>query len=555
MTTYYFPYTVNMSVSADFVINRNYLDTQFEGYKLNATSLPICTKNILDGIDIVYPTDDQYSFIQQREYSIHDHIHCDPWDSLSVYYVNSEWKIKCFTVPSKEPINVEEPFEVWEIPNSKQRLVGRSNVTICFASNDLVALSDGGGTIFILSTGDRHQRSSKWKSLHFEEMEKPGRIVDAKSPNLGEVHMLFAYVDSKQTYLSHLHLKSSDGEQWKLERKRVIYGKSILDYAALALDCSVMYIVSQEELKSQELIDEEKKPVIENVKSFEWQQNYEEVKLWLDVECNKQPTIKVSASELTVTVPEKTLLKGQLYRPIEEGLTVWTLTNSKLEIVMSKRDEGTMWPKIFEVSDLHGKEISDPDLVAEIHSKLAHLTSEREDVGGATVLNSGQLEECDINDGDRRAFFAYDLSSATINSIHKVELGSGQWLMHGPRSLKGPPRFCIRSDVDGIVCEVTKEHKLSHTATICAFGFIQASKSSRIFSFFPADISYAGVVDAGGRIFLYKGGLRPGPKTSWGTQYVLSLADEERMLGIHASSHHIFLLSNHQLHVIGLSHS
>lgn len=45
---------------------------------------------------------------------------------------------------------------------------------------------------------------------------------------------------------------------------------------------------------------------------------------------------------------------------------------------MSKRDEGTMWPKIFELSDWHGKEINDPDLVAEIHSKLAHLTSETE---------------------------------------------------------------------------------------------------------------------------------------------------------------------------------
>ncbi|CAH1400136.1 unnamed protein product [Nezara viridula] len=503
-------------------------------------------------IDIVYPSDDQYSFIQQREYSIHDHIHSDPWDSLSVYYVDSEWKIKCLTVPSEESVDVEGPFEVWEIPKTKQRTLGRSNVTICFASEDLVVISDGAGTLFILSSGSRHQGRSKWKSLHFEEIESPGRIVDAKSPKQGEIHLLYIHVDSKQTYLSHLYLTSNEGEQWKLQRRRAVYGKSTLDYAALSSDCSVMYIVSQEELKSQEVIDEEKKPVIENVKSFEWQQNYEEVKLWLDLHCNKQPTIKVSASELVVTVSEKTLLKGQLYRPIEEGLTVWTATNSKLEIVMSKRDEGTMWPKIFEVSDWHGKEISDPNLVAEIHSKLAHLTSETEDVGGATVLNSGQLEECDINDGDRRAFFAYDLSSANIISIHKVELGSGQWLMHGPKSLNRPPRFCIRSDVDGIVCEVTKEHKLSHTATICAFGFIQASKASRIFSFFPADMSYAGVVDAGGRIFLYKGGLRPGLKTSWGIQYVLSLPNEKRVLGVHATSHHIFLLSNQQLHVVGL---
>lgn len=544
-----------MAVSADFIINRNYLDTKFEGYKLNTASLPISTKTILDGIDIVYPSDDQYSFIQQREYSIHDHIHNDPWDSLSVYYVDSEWKIKHLIVPSKETTDVEGPFEVWEIPKNKLRAVGRSNVTICFASQDLVTVSDGGGTIFIISSGERQQGSSKWKTLHFEEMASPGRIVDAKSPTPGEIHLLFVHVDSKQTYLSHLYLTSSEGEQWKLEKRRVVYGKSTLDYAVLSLDCSVMYIASQEELKSQEVIDEEKKPAIANFKSFEWQQNYEEIKLWLDLGCDKQPTIKVSASELTVTFPEKTLLKGQLYRPIEEGLTVWTVTNNKLEIVMSKRDEGTMWPKIFELSDWHGKEISDPDLVAEIHSKLAHLTSETEDVGGATVLNSGQLEECDIDDGDRKTFFAYDLSSAAIHYIHKVEIGSGQWLMHGPKSLEGPPRFCIRSDVDGIVCEVTKEHKLSHAATICAFGFIQASKSSRIFSFFPSDMSYAGVVDAGGRIFLYKGGLRPGPKRSWGTQYVLSLANEERVLGVHATSHHIFLLSNQQLHVVGMSFS
>lgn len=39
-----------MAVGADFVINRNYLDTKFEGYKLNTDSLPICTKSILNGI-------------------------------------------------------------------------------------------------------------------------------------------------------------------------------------------------------------------------------------------------------------------------------------------------------------------------------------------------------------------------------------------------------------------------------------------------------------------------------------------------------------------------
>ena len=45
---------------------------------------------------------------------------------------------------------------------------------------------------------------------------------------------------------------------------------------------------------------------------------------------------------------------------------------------MSKRDEGSMWPKLFEGTDFQGKEISDSNLVAEIHSKLAHLTSETE---------------------------------------------------------------------------------------------------------------------------------------------------------------------------------
>lgn len=547
-------------MTTDLQVNREYLDTKFQGYKLNTAVLSLHSKHVPEGIFVVRPSDDQYSFLQQREFSLYNHLHSDPWDPCSVYIITSEKKIKKIIVDNKDDGRLDVFYDVWEIPVSEGIISGQFNISICFVTADLVIVSDGAGSLHILSTGDRKQTSGLWKEIHCEDVNKPIRIADARCLSSTEIHCLCCYVDNKQSYVTHYYFTSKEKNIWHLERTETLFGKGSLDYIALDCNCQNAYIVGQVELKSQEFIDEEnKKPSDDSKKkeiSFEWQQNYDEIKLWLRITEDQKPAVHPTSQQLQIKAPDgKIILQGKLYRPIEPELTVWQHIKkeeeeAKFEITLSKRDEGNMWPLLFESSEFHGKEVLDSEIVADIHSKLAHLTSESQDVGGATVLNSGQLEECDITDGEGRLLVQYDLTSSLIPPIHKIELGNGQWLMCGPRSVKHPPHFCLRSDVDGIVWEI-RGKTLQHKATLCAYGFVQASKSSRLFSFLPSDSSYSGLVDADGRVFIYCGGVRPNNKGEWGSQHIVSLG-KTKILGVYATSMNVFILSENDLYAIKL---
>lgn len=49
----------------------------------------------------------------------------------------------------------------------------------------------------------------------------------------------------------------------------------------------------------------------------------------------------------------------------------------RLEIVVCKHQEGQMWQYLVQNDD-RGEEVMDPELVSEIHERLAHLCSESE---------------------------------------------------------------------------------------------------------------------------------------------------------------------------------
>ena len=70
----------------------------------------------------------------------------------------------------------------------------------------------------------------------------------------------------------------------------------------------------------------------------------------------------------------------------------------RLEVILVKQEIGLMWQELV-VGNKDGEEVSDPAVVAEVHSCLAHLTSDKEVTetgdGCAPSFNMDQLEECD----------------------------------------------------------------------------------------------------------------------------------------------------------------
>lgn len=71
------------------------------------------------------------------------------------------------------------------------------------------------------------------------------------------------------------------------------------------------------------------------------------------------------------------LLSGPLYQSISADLTTWNTKNNILEILLSKQEEGLMWPELV-IGDTSGEFLVDICIADEVHKKLGHLCDETE---------------------------------------------------------------------------------------------------------------------------------------------------------------------------------
>ncbi len=134
---------------------------------------------------------------------------------------------------------------------------------------------------------------------------------------------------------------------------------------------------------------------VESEPLYEWNQDENSISVTMklpmevrkdDVAVNIEPRrLHVEAVVVNAdTVPEKIGFAGELSSVVKPDESTWTLTRvegkwSQLEVVLSKGggegEEKVSWKELIK-SCKRGRETVDPAVAAEIHERLAHLTSE-----------------------------------------------------------------------------------------------------------------------------------------------------------------------------------
>lgn len=62
------------------------------------------------GIDQVFPSEDQFSFVHMKVFSLHNHLFSDPWSENSVYFLDSSFKINKANVHKDVSVNKDMYF-------------------------------------------------------------------------------------------------------------------------------------------------------------------------------------------------------------------------------------------------------------------------------------------------------------------------------------------------------------------------------------------------------------------------------------------------------------
>uniref|UniRef100_A0A8D8PTK3 NudC domain-containing protein 1 n=1 Tax=Cacopsylla melanoneura TaxID=428564 RepID=A0A8D8PTK3_9HEMI len=596
----------------DLKINPDLLNPNFNGYKLSLDPIGVCKINLPANVDQTFPSEDQYSFLYHKLFSLHNHLHQNsysPDEYGRVYFVDEKWRVY-ENVVNPNNLTLESVREVCEIPANERRVPGHWNVCVKFVSETMCIISDGAGTLHVIDT-----HNVPWLVEYSSEVLGKGAIfsildsVVCDTPDGKILHACLLSVEEvipdqstdSNPGLEPSKSRSSDQESstgssklvnvvnwislhktengWCLKRQRQIHVPGSIHYFALNKSGSAIYLIADQKFT---FVSDSEKQIIPPADSnsadakkpnYFWQQTDDDLKLWFPMsgEVSKgDVNISVTNSDLRITCRDKDLLRGNTVQLIDANLTTWNIETEKLEVVLQKQSP-VRWTGVV-VGDERGEEIIDPKLVEEVHQRLAHLCSESETVPDdskepGSLFNMQQLEECDSLASEYKALVRIDGEVHT--GTHLMTLGGAQVLFSAPLS-HGPgstiPALCLRHDVDGALLQIEEDGEsgavsVVHEGTLQAFGYVQASKTGKKFSTCAPDMSYGLICESSRHVFIYVQQSRVSTELrnrvtgrrvpSVSKQHVVTLSNnEEVVLGVAPARGCLYVLTSMQLYMI-----
>ncbi|KAI8646513.1 hypothetical protein BD408DRAFT_479766 [Parasitella parasitica] len=203
----------------------------------------------------------------------------------------------------------------------------------------------------------------------------------------------------------------------------------------------------------------------------------------------------------------------KLWSTIQPEESLWTLEDDTLTLFMTKVDEHTRWPQLFDKDDGVMETLS-TDHLSEIKSRLAKFTSNDNGNSSSLVPNPSFVQPAqhpaatdmdeDIDDaGELVVFSVYDCRGVVVDEF---ESGTYRWICSSFDAANEMPSICLQMDVDGLVftlTEVGDKIQVQHAATFDAFGFVQASKRDARFIHHDAYFHFTSIIESSRNAYLY----------------------------------------------------
>ncbi|KAI8047716.1 uncharacterized protein B0P05DRAFT_565367 [Gilbertella persicaria] len=193
----------------------------------------------------------------------------------------------------------------------------------------------------------------------------------------------------------------------------------------------------------------------------------------------------------------------KLWSAVQPDECTWTLEKDTLTLLITKKDERTRWPHLFDQDDGVLETLS-PTQLSEINHRLAKFTSE-EPLHPSQHPAATDMDE-DIDDaGTPIVFSVYNNTSGL--AIDEFNTGSYHWICSSYNYEDEMPSVCLQMDVDGLVFTLTETQdgliQAEHTATMDAFAFVQASKRDARFIHHDSASSFASIVESSRNAYIY----------------------------------------------------
>ncbi len=582
----------------DLKLDRQLLDSSFEGYKLSLEVFDHYKLDLTDQLQL-----DTYNFIENNAtdksepvrhkvyayqhlklFGLQNHLIINHFNDSNIYYFDIQHRLVKINYKPNRSINITN----LKLSNVNQ--VNRVNPTMRFFTEKSAVVFDGFNKLNILE----ELNEENWITLFDWIVDENIQASLIKDVVLFEnqLHVLLMNVEEInnkfQTFINWFSFEINNNG-WCFKRLRKIDCFSYVpDYVCLETNGASIYIVGPSLIKFSYDSDkpviiqssEAQKQVAEveinssNKKYYTWNQTDDEINMNIklaeyEIKSKNDLFVNIESGSIQIKTVKNNeiILNESFFSNIKVDESIWTLntSNKSLEIMLIKSRINEVWSNCLKDGDKYG-EYETKQIDLKFTSELQ--TKENESRAFSTL--DQELEECDglIDDQvmgnldcDEKLIMIRRLDGELHNSTDQCYINDNKYLFDVKLSANKSPALCLRHDVDGILWQPHRISNpspnntiwLTHEHTYFAFGYVQASKQDTKYRSSSPDCSYVCIVDTIKHVYVYKqdsetqGCVLKNRKTGKivnhiGKQYLISLDNDNECYGLYCSNNYIILI-------------
>ncbi|KAI7898099.1 uncharacterized protein BX663DRAFT_443818 [Cokeromyces recurvatus] len=272
--------------------------------------------------------------------------------------------------------------------------------------------------------------------------------------------------------------------------------------------------ISLSEVEDQEeMMDIDRKPVTSP--AYQWSQEGPDMTVMFKLPSGTPKSsinCKFVKDHLSLLVNEQISYPyRKLWSTIRPDDCLWTLEDDTLTLFLTKEDERTRWPQLFDHDDGILETLT-PLRLEEIKQHMNKFTQDPNE-GIPTGMAppppppsqhpaATDMDEDIDEEGHPVLFTVYSRDGQVKDEIEN----RSNWLCSAFTSSSHMTSVCLQSDVDGLVFSLREEEgklEVQHETTLDAFAFVQASKRDARFIHHDPNGEFSAIIESNRNAYLY----------------------------------------------------
>ncbi|KAG1469422.1 hypothetical protein G6F56_003267 [Rhizopus delemar] len=451
------------------------------------------------------------SFIVDHEYQLHMLVYDKQTRASEFYYISQLIK-PIGSVPSYCDPNEDVPIE----PQSC------SVVTI---SHGLILASNGAGDIELIGVEEKNgkiQSSSLGTACYTGVGDEgiqpvPCYLLTARQIQNKVTLIVYSRAASKSTEFNIATLEMEIPTELTKDESLILHTMHIQTGPEVPVYCTITpsgrcILASETRYSQAQTKDEEEMELDEPVKTpvYKWSQEGADITLWFHLPPNTPKSsvnckflhdhLSLIVQDTAITFPFR-----KLWSQIRADECVWTIDSNKqqLTLFLTKADENTRWPQLFDKDD-HVSETLSVGQLSEINTSLAKFTSDDDNqfLKAAQHPAATDMDEDIDESGQPVVFGVYNSQGRQVQTFSSEAY---RWI---GQSFAGQSlgSVCLGLDVDGLVFGLSEQEglvQIEHCATLDAFSFVQASKRDARYILHDPSLYFTCIIESTRNIYIY----------------------------------------------------